>query len=86
MSGGSRGAVASGGLVVAGVGFLLTRSATAASTAGGTSAPFLVGKLPFLVVGLSLSLFGVVPRGEQVGADARVDRRAVVPARDGGDG
>lgn len=60
MSGGSRGAVASGGLVVAGVGFLLTRSATAASTAGGTSAPFLVGKLPFLVVGLSLSLFGVV--------------------------
>jgi signal transduction histidine kinase len=60
MSGGSRGAVASGGLVVAGVGFLLTRSATAASTAGGTSAPFLVGKLPFLVVGLGLSLFGVV--------------------------
>jgi signal transduction histidine kinase len=50
-------AVASG-LTVASVGFLLTRSATAASTTASSTA-FLLGDLPFLVVGLSLSAFGV---------------------------
>jgi two-component system OmpR family sensor kinase len=50
-------AVASG-LTVASIGFLLTRSATAASTTE-ASATFLLGDLPFLVVGLSLSAFGV---------------------------
>ena len=44
--------------MVASVGFLLTRSATAAS-ASEASAAFLLGDLPFLVVGLSLSAFGV---------------------------
>lgn len=60
MSGSVRGDGPAGGLVVATVGFLLTRSATAASTTNGASLPFLFGKLPFLVVGLGLSLFGVV--------------------------
>ena len=50
-------AVASG-LTVASIGFLLTRSATAASTTAASPA-FLLGDLPFLVVGLSLSAFGV---------------------------
>jgi two-component system OmpR family sensor kinase len=50
-------AVASG-LTVASIGFLLTRSATAASTTE-ASAVFLLGDLPFLVAGLSLSAFGV---------------------------
>ncbi|MBB6646939.1 ATP-binding protein [Halobellus ruber] len=50
-------AVASG-LAVATVGFLLTRSATAASTTA-ASATFLLGDFPFLIVGLSLSAFGV---------------------------
>ena len=51
-------AVASG-LTVASVGFLLTRSATAASTTAASSATFLLGDLPFLAVGLALSTFGV---------------------------
>ena len=46
------------GVTVAAVGFLLTRSATAASTTA-ASTTFLLGDLPFLVVGLSLSAFGV---------------------------
>ena len=50
-------AVASG-LTVATLGFLLTRSATAASTTAASTA-FVLGDLPFLVVGLSLSAFGV---------------------------
>ena len=50
-------AVASG-LTVASLGFLLTRSATAASTTAASTA-FLLSDLPFLVVGLSLSAFGV---------------------------
>ena len=51
-------AVASG-LVVATIGFLLTRSATAASTTTTASTTFLLGDLPFLVAGLSLAVFGV---------------------------
>jgi len=50
-------AVASG-VAVASVGFLLTRSTTAASNTD-ASAAFLLGDLPFLVVGLALSVFGV---------------------------
>ncbi len=50
-------AVASGA-AVASVGFLLTRSATAASTTA-ASTTFLLADLPFLAVGLSLSVFGV---------------------------
>jgi signal transduction histidine kinase len=46
------------GVTVAAVGFLLTRSATAASTTA-ASTTFLLGDLPFVVVGLSLSAFGV---------------------------
>ena len=46
------------GLTVASLGFLLTRSATAASTTAASTA-FLLADLPFLVVGLSLSAFGV---------------------------
>ena len=46
------------GTAVASVGFLLTRSATAASTTA-ASATFVLGDLPFLVAGLSLSVFGV---------------------------
>ncbi|WP_311170332.1 ATP-binding protein [Halobellus ordinarius] len=47
------------GFVVAGIGFLLTRSTTAASATAESSASFLFGEVPFLVVGLGLSLFGV---------------------------
>ncbi|SFR33398.1 ATP-binding protein [Halogeometricum limi] len=49
-----------GGLAVAVVGFSLTRSATAASTTNGSTLAFLLGEAPFLIVGLGLSLFGVV--------------------------
>lgn len=51
-------AVASG-LSVATIGFLLTRSATAASTTAAASTTFLLGDLPFLAAGLSLSVFGI---------------------------
>ena len=51
-------AVASG-FTVASIGFLLTRSTTAASATAEASTTFLLGDLPFLVVGLSLSVFGV---------------------------
>lgn len=51
-------AVASG-VSVATIGFLLTRSATAASTTAAASTTFLLGDLPFLAAGLSLSVFGI---------------------------
>ena len=51
-------AVASG-LAVASIGFLLTRSTTVASATAETSTTFLLGDLPFLVIGLSLAAFGV---------------------------
>jgi signal transduction histidine kinase len=59
MRGSSRAWAVASGLTVASVGFLLTRSATAASTTAAASVTFLAGDLPFLAVGLSLSAFGV---------------------------
>jgi signal transduction histidine kinase len=60
---------APGGFVVAAVGFLLTRSATAASVTTDSTAAFLVGDVPFLVAGLGLSLFGVALGVSDRGAD-----------------
>ena len=47
------------GLVVAGVGFLLTRYTVAESLSTGGLAAFLAGRAAFLVVGLALAAFGV---------------------------
>jgi signal transduction histidine kinase len=54
------GSVRFGGLVVAAVGFVLTRAFVVASVDGSVRLlPFLVGSVPFLAVGFGLSAFGV---------------------------
>lgn len=63
------------GLVVAAVGFLLTRFTVATSTRMDVAlAPFLLGEIPFLVVGLGLATYGVVLT---VGDDSPADVRTV---------
>ena len=70
------------GLVVAGVGFLLTRYAVAASATTSDLSGFLLGGATFLVVGLGLAAFGVaLTVGTRSPREVRTVARGVRSAR-----